>query len=365
MVWRDRPGVVPSQDLADCLRQGVIGCPRPIAEDQLQPASIDLRLGPRAHRVRASFLPGSSHAVAQRIPFVAMHEVDLTGKGAVLEKGCVYIVPLLETLALPADISGVANPKSSTGRLDIFTRLITDHATEFDRVAPGYRGPLYAEISPRTFSVLVHEGSRLNQLRLKVGQAVCSDDDLRALHQRTNLVDGTPKIRDGGVAVTVDLDGGENGLVGYKARHHAELIDLDRVNHYDPQDFWEPVTARPGRGLVLTPDDFYILMSREAITVPSDHAAEMIAYDTLMGEFRVHYAGFFDPGFGDSAAGGAGSRAVLEVRSHEVPFMLEHGQTVGRLLYEPLTRPPDRLYGTGIGSSYQRQRLRLAKQFLR
>jgi dCTP deaminase len=264
-------------------------------------------------------------------------------------------------------VSGTANPKSSIGRLDIFTRLITDGATVFDQVAPGYKGPLYAEISPRTFSVVVHQGSRLSQLRLRRGSPSVSDTAMRRLHRLVPLVDAEPGTEDidQGVGVTVDLGGDESGLVGYRARRYADLVDLAKVDHYPPRDYWEPVHADTRGGVILNPGDFYILASKEAVTVPPDHAAEMTPYDTRVGEFRVHYAGFFDPGFGYAGAGGAGSRAVLEIRSFEVPFVLRDGQMVGRLVYERLTAEPDKLYGRDIGSSYQRQGLALAKQFKR
>ena len=275
---------------------------------------------------------------------------------------------MIEALSLSSRISGTANPKSSTGRLDVFTRLITDGATEFDRVKGGYKGPLYAEISPRAFSILVRKGSRLNQLRFRRGSPAHSDSALRRLHEEVRLVhsaEGRENI-DRGIAITVDLTGADGGdLVGYRARKHTGVIDVEKIDHYAVPDFWEPVRARGDKGLILDPNDFHILASKEAVTVPPDHAAEMVPYDTLVGEFRVHYAGFFDPGFGYSDAGGAGSRAVLEVRSHEVPFVIEDGQVVGRLVYERLTDVPDRLYGRDIGSSYQRQGLMLAKQFKR
>jgi dCTP deaminase len=320
--------------------------------------------------VRASFLPGARHTVKDRLDQLSMHRIDLTG-GTVLERDCVYIVPLLEMTALPRRTTAAANPKSSTGRLDVFARIITDHGTEFDRVRDGYKGPLYAEISPRSFSVVVRTGSRLVQLRIRRGSPLFRDTALRRLHAEIGLVEvpedgaaaGPQAIRNG-LVFTVDVLGNpDTGLVGYKARHHTDVIDVDRVDYYDPNDFWEPVYFRRGPGLVLDPSDFYILASREAVVVPPDHAAEMLPYDTFVGEFRVHYAGFFDPGFGAAEAGGSGSRAVLEVRSHEVPFLIEHGQTMGRLLYEPLIARPDRLYGGGIGSSYQRQGLALSKHF--
>jgi dCTP deaminase len=283
----------------------------------------------------------------------------------------VYIVPLLESLALKKRTSAIANPKSSIGRIDVFTRLITDHGTEFDRVRANYHGPLYAEISPRTFSILVRKGDRLNQIRIKRGTPAPSDDAMRRLNERDGLVQPALESDDikQGVPITVDLAGaGPGSIIGYRARKHAGLIDLRRLRHYAPGDFWHVLRASEARSLVLDPGEFYILASKEAVRVPADHAAEMLAYDTAMGEFRVHYAGFFDPGFGlpesgGADAGGAGTRAVLEVRSHEVPFVLEDGQRVGRLVYERLIAPPDRLYGTGIGSSYQRQGLALSKHF--
>ena len=359
-------GVLPSQAIRGLVEAGEIRAATPPEDGQIQPASLDLRLGPLAYRVRASFLPGPGRRVDEQLKRLSMHRIDLTG-GAVLEKGCVYIVPLVESLALRKGTSGAANPKSSTGRLDIFTRLIIDGGTTFDQVPDGYAGPLYAEISPRTFSVLVRAGTRLNQLRLRRGNPTFSRAELERLHADTALVDGetaAAPISDRGVLFTVDLKG-DGALVGYKARAHTDLIDLDRIGHYDPLDFWEPIMADRGPQLILEPDEFYILASREAVTVPPDHAAEMVPYDTLMGEFRVHYAGFFDPGFGHAGSGGAGSRAVLEVRSHEVPFVIEHGQVVGRMVYERLTARPEKVYGEGIGSNYQRQGLQLGKQFRR
>ena len=364
-----RTGILPCQAISALWRDGEITATQPLTDDQIQPSSLDLRLGEVAYRVRASFLPGPGQNMAQKINQYTMHSVDLTG-GAVLERGCVYIVPLLERLSLSQRLSAIANPKSSTGRLDVFTRLITDGASEFDRIDAGYHGPLYAEIAPRTFSILARTGARLNQMRLRRGEHRLTDTELSRLHQQSPLVhsdEGTENISEG-IALTVDLQGaGGTGLIGYNARPHAPLIDMEKINHYDPVDFWEPIYAGTGTesGLVLNPDDFYILASREAVSVPPDHAAEMVAYDTLVGEFRVHYAGFFDPGFGWAEAGGKGTRAVLEVRSHDVPFLLEHGQTVGRLVYERLTNSPDRIYGEDIGSNYQKQTLALAKQFRR
>jgi dCTP deaminase len=327
---------------------------------QIQPASLDLRLGAQAFRVRASFLPGRGATISDRLPDFAMHDIDLS-PGAVLEKGCVYLVPLMEGLALPETLRAVANAKSSTGRLDLFTRLITDNGTEFDRIDPGYTGPLYAEISPRSFSVLVRPGMRLNQIRFRQGSAVLDDAALATLDAAQSLVDGEAHI-DGGLGFSVDLTPRGTGIVGYRAKPHTGLIDLDRIGHYDPAEFWEEVTARDGR-IILDPGAFYILVSREAVHVPPDYAAEMAPYLAMVGEFRVHYAGFFDPGFGHAAAGGTGARGVLEVRCHEAPFALDDGQTVGRLVYEKMAERPDVIYGQDLGSNYQGQGLKLSKHF--
>jgi dCTP deaminase len=357
-----RAGVIPSQGLRRLAAAGAIAADPAVDPAQVQPASLDLRLGRRAWRVRASFLPGRRR-VEDRLADFAMHEIDLAA-GAVLETGCAYVVELAERLRLPPEISGAANAKSSTGRLDLLTRVVADGASSFDRVPAGYRGPLYAQISPCTFSVLVRPGTTLCQLRLRRGDPALDDAALAALDAREGLVDGEAAI-DGGLGFSVDLSGRgtEGGIVGWRARRNAALVDLARVDHYDPDDFWEPVRPARHGGLILDPGAFYILVSREAVSVPPDHAAEMIPYLAVAGEFRVHYAGFFDPGFGHHSTGGRGSRGVLEVRCHEAPFALEHGQLVGRLVYERMAETPDVLYGQGIGSNYQGQALRLSKHF--
>jgi dCTP deaminase len=354
-------GVLPDRSLRDLIATGALAADAAITDAQVQPASLDLRLGPTAYRVRASFLAGHGRSVADRIAEFEMHRIDIR-HGAVLEKGCVYVVPLLERLALPPSLSAVANAKSSTGRLDLLTRTITDGGTEFDRIPAGYHGPLYAEICPRSFSVLVREGQRLNQIRFRDGRAELSDDDLRALHDRIGLVSGGEAVIDDGLGFSVDLRPANGTLVGYRAKPHTGVIDLDRIGHYDPAEFWEEVHTKDGR-IILDPGAFYILVSREAVTIPPDHAAEMAPYMAMVGEFRVHYAGFFDPGFGWAPAGGAGSRGVLEVRCHEAPFVLEHGQVVGRLVYERMSAVPQTLYGAGIASNYQGQGLKLSKHF--
>jgi dCTP deaminase len=350
-------GILPVQHLQRLIEQSrEIQASLPIAPGQLQPASLDLRLGKRAFRVRASFLPGGNATVQAKIDQFAMHEFELGDQGTVLEKGCVYIVELAESLALGPDLSALANPKSSIGRIDVFTRLITDHGVAFDHVRAGYKGPLYTEISPRTFSVLARVGDRLSQLRIK------RNGSLQPGREHEAGV-SLPSDRHG-LPVTVDLGSvAKGGIIGYRAKKHAGLIDLRKLAHYDVQEFWEELRARPDQTLVLDPDEFYILASKEAVRIPPDQAAEMLAYDTSIGEFRVHYAGFFDPGFGDAEANAEGTRAVLEVRSHEVPFVLEDGQRVGQLIYERLVERPDQLYGLDIGSNYQRQGLRLSKHF--
>jgi dCTP deaminase len=357
-------GILPYQQIKAMIRDHEIWAEEDIRPEQVQPASLDLRLGPVAYRVRASFLPGETSSVAEKIQQFALHEIDLRS-GAVLEKDCVYVVPLMERLQLSSRISAAVNPKSSTGRLDIFTRLIVDRSRAFDEVEAGYQGMIYAEIAPRTFSVIVRQGSRLSQIRFRRGTPNTSASALRRLQEQFRLVDDdNANLRGDSIAVTLDLRGEDRaGLVGWRAKKHAELVDVDAKGIYEPLDFWDPISLRPGRGMVLDPADFYILATREAVVVPPDHAAEMLPSDTQVGEFRVHYAGFFDPGFGYDPAGGQGSRAVLEVRSRDVPFVLEHGQTVGWLRYEKLAGTPDRLYGGTLGSNYQGQGLQLGRQF--
>ncbi|MEO9515513.1 MAG: 2'-deoxycytidine 5'-triphosphate deaminase [Paracoccaceae bacterium] len=353
-------GVIPNQDLEKMIAADQITADPAILPAQVQPASIDLRLGTVAYRVRASFLAGQDAKVSDRLTEFEMHRIDLSD-GAVLEKGCVYVVPLMERLDLPETVSAVANAKSSTGRLDLLTRTITDGGTEFDRIPDGYTGPLYAEICPRSFSVLVRPGMRLNQIRFRTGQAIVGDAELTALHETTPLVDGPALIADG-LGFSVDLRLPDTSLVGFRAKPHTGVIDLDLIGHYTPRDYWEDVHSDDGR-IILDPGAFYILVSREAVHIPPNYAAEMAPYLAMVGEFRVHYAGFFDPGFGHDAAGGAGSRGVLEVRCHEAPFVLEHGQIVGRLVYEHMSDVPTQLYGAGISSNYQGQGLKLSKHF--
>ena len=355
-------GVLPAHGIANMIREQQIWASGGVLDDQIQPASLDLRLGEVAYRIRASFLPGATGTVQDKLEQLAYHRVDLKN-GAVLETDCVYLVPLMEAVSLPERTAGFANPKSSTGRIDVFTRLITDFGTEFDKVPAGYKGHLYLEVSPRTFPILVRTGSRLSQLRFRRGAANHNDAELKRLHDEIGLVNGKANI-DNGLGLSIDLEGDkETGLVGYRGKRHAGLIDVDRKDALPILQYWEPIYRDAQGQIILDPDEFYILASREAVTIPPSHAAEMMPFNPLVGEFRVHYAGFFDPGFGAAEADGKGARAVLEVRSREVPFILEHGQIIGRLVYERLTDVPETLYGHGLSSNYQAQGLKLSKHF--
>ncbi|MCC7251483.1 2'-deoxycytidine 5'-triphosphate deaminase [Hyphomicrobium sp.] len=366
-----RTGVLPCQAIDNLIRTGEVLCDegRLDLKSQVQPASLDLRLGPIGYRIRASFLPGPNTTVTSKLDELQHNAFSLVD-GAVLETNCVYLVPLMESLRLRQAISAIANPKSSTGRLDVFTRLITDNGESFDYVPAGYEGPLYLEISPRTFSILVHQGSRLSQLRFlrrtprqPREQRFISDASLQALHGRTRLVDLDATFRDG-LNLRVDLTRkSKSPVIGYKAKRYAGVIDVDKVGGYDHRKYWDIIDDTDGGRLVLDPQEFYILASKEAVLVPEQYAAEMAPFDPMMGEYRVHYAGFFDPGFGIINGKPAGARAVLEVRSLDIPFILEDAQIIGRLLYERLAAPPARLYGSGIGSNYQGQGLKLSKHF--
>ena len=362
-----KTGIIPYQGLRAMIDAGDVACLDGIQPDQLQPASLDLRLGRRAYRVRASFLPGPNATVMDKVKQLdGLPAIDLA-EGAVLERGAVYLVELMESVRLTGGVEGVANPKSSTGRLDVLTRLITDRGTAFDRIERGYKGPLYAEVAPLTFSVVVRQGSRLDQARFQRGSPSLPMTEVERLYAAGELVraeDGELQpLRSSLVPVTVDLEGGGPGtVIGYRAKKNTNKIDVDLVRHYDPRAFWERLEHDEGR-LALDKDEFYILGTREEVGVPPHLAAEMMPYDPSSGEFRVHYAGFFDPGFGWSD-GARGSRAVLEVRSHGVSFTLEHGQTVGWLNYCWIaTGRPEKVYGEGIRSNYQGQGVALAKHF--
>ena len=374
-----KSGVLPYQALRAAVEARWIASPVPFGEEQFQPASLDLRLGTVAYQLRASFLPFSQTVLSRLEPAGAgerelvIDRVSLEG-GTTLQRGSVYLVPLLESLALPAHVRGRCNPKSTTGRLDIFTRVITDGTPRFDEIGVGYRGPLYLEVSPQSFPVRVHAGHSLNQLRLLSGDGALADAELAALYRQTPLLyDAEDRpiplervLFNDGLCMGVDLSGRDTGaVIGYRAHPNPPAVDLARTGEYDPAEFWEPIT-RPGRdAYILEANRFYILVSKERIRVPPDYAAEMVVYDAGAGEIRTHYAGFFDPGFGYGDGSVLGTKVVMEVRAREVPFMLYDGQTSFKVWFERVLARPDRLYGVGLGSSYQHQTLTLSKQFRR
>jgi dCTP deaminase len=371
-------GILPSQEIRELIHNRKIWALPAINDSQIQPASIDLRLGNVAYRVQASFLPSRTSTIKSKIDDMKLAEIDLT-RPALLERGAVFVIPVVETLALPYDISGAANPKSTTGRLDIFTRLVTEGGIDsdpedlqFEQVPKGYKGPLYVEIVSRTFSILLSAGAKLNQLRLVRGKPpAATDNALERFEQTEGLVyfengDAPAKaVLSGGLRMSIDLRGSSrSSVVAYKAKRNCPAVDLSKAGAHDAAQFWDAISAPASKRLVLDPGDFYILASRERISVPSSWAAEMTQFDPSIGEFSVHYAGFFDPGFGYGTSGEIkGTKAVLEVRAHEVPILLEDSQVVGRLLYHKMASVPDKLYGQAIGSSYQQQGLALSKQF--
>jgi dCTP deaminase len=361
-------GVLPRQALRTLVAAGAISSPQGVPERNLQPASVDLTLGTVAYRLRCSFLPGS-FPVEQKLRDYQMGSLDLTD-GAVLEQNRPYLIPLNERLRLPSGVRGRTNPRSSTGRIDVFTRVVTDYGQHFDEVKEGYEGGLYLEVVPRSFTIKVKAGLTLNQLRLTNGAARLSDAELIELGATDPIVypggseypDERAVVSDG-LFLSVDLSGEGRRFAGYKARKSSALLDLQRTGYYNVRDFFERVEPREGR-LILDPEDFYLLVSRERVRIPPDYAAEMAAYDPTSGELRTHYAGFFDPGFGDVPPGErAGTPAVLEVRAHDVPFALEHGQRLCRLTFERMAERPEAAYGSAIGSRYQRQYLALGRQF--
>ncbi|HVN79778.1 MAG TPA: 2'-deoxycytidine 5'-triphosphate deaminase [Terriglobia bacterium] len=365
-------GILPSQELRHFVDNGVICSHREIEPEQIQPASIDLRLWDTAYRVRASFLPSKSTTLLNKATTNGLFDTKLDiSEPTLLEPRAVYIIRLVESLALPSDVYGVANAKSTTGRLDIFTRLITEVGDEFERVPKGYRGDLYIQVVSRSFPILVRSGMKLNQLRLVRGRSnPVADSGLKELAKDDLLVfNEEPSSEQGdinrGLRITVDLKGtADSDIVAYEAKRYTQPVSLNQVQYYDPADFWSPI-RKPEKGyIVLEPENFYLLASKQPVRVGPDHAAEMVPYDPTTGEFHVHYAGFFDPGFGYGVGGEIqGSKAVLEVRAHGMPVMLEDDQFVGRLNYYKMAATPDKVYGVSIGSSYQKQGLALSKQF--
>ncbi|MDC9700899.1 MAG: 2'-deoxycytidine 5'-triphosphate deaminase [Alphaproteobacteria bacterium] len=359
----DAKGIWPSQSIKGLIKSGAVDFSGEFEEHQLQPASLDLRLGDRAYRLRSSFLPGRNYSVEEKLSQFSLYEIGLI-EGAVLEAGCVYLVPLLEFFNLPEGLAARTNPKSSTGRVDVFVRVVSDGADAFDTILHGYEGLLYLEISPRTFPIFVRRGLSLSQIRFFCSAVHCSDSELKSFHQDAPLVRGGEACIEKGVRLTVDLLGqNRGGLIGFRAKRYTRVLDLSLSACYDVEDFWDPIYGQEGKDLLLDPHCFYILASRECVMVLPFLAAEMVPFDPMIGEFRVHYAGFFDPGFGYDKCGGIESHAVLEVRNYELPFTLTHGQMIGRLVYESLTERSVSLYGDEIGSYYQGQGLKLSRHF--
>ncbi len=376
-----RHGILPYQHIKDLIARRVIRAEVPIEDPQIQPASLDLRLGRKAYRLISSFLPELSE-ISSRLNVLdfyqsdlVMYEMDLTD-GAILEKGHVYLVPLMETVQLPASVRARANPKSTTGRLDVFTRVVTDMNAGFDEIRPGYHGPLYLEIVPRSFTIKVKTGYSLNQIRFIQGDAMVPDSQLARLHRSDpllyhNALGGKPLAgqdlrTDRGLFLRIDLKGhdrGERPVIGYRAKKNSHVIDWSKIGYYAALDFWEPLVRHRQDSLLLEPEEFYILASKERIRVPPGYAAEMVAYEAACGELRTHYAGFFDPGFGYGQGELRGTQVVLEVRPHDVPFLIHDGQTFFKVVYDRMSQLPAQLYGTALGSSYHRQGLTLSKHF--
>lgn len=384
------PGILPVQRIRQFVESGIIGSDpdHPILADQYQPNSLDLRLGTVAYRVRCSFLP-ENERVSEKLQKLTQHSFSIE-QGAILEPNCTYIIPLLEHIHLPGAgvnpwlgrshqldvpfftehaLTARTNPKSSTGRLDIFTRVITDYSHRFEEISAGYSGPLYLEVVPKSFPVRVRTGNRLNQLRVRHGQQFVSDPELLSIHSYDPILFdekgpiASDKLKTGnGLFMSVSMAAEEGAIIGYKARKNRDIVDLDKIAHYQVQDFWDTLYARKDDFMILEPEAFYIFASRERVRIPGSLAAEMVPYDTGSGELRTHYAGFFDSGFGGSVSDG-GAKAVLEVRIHDVPFLVEDGQTVFRMVFEPNTEVPESLYGQGIRSNYQGQELKLSKHF--
>ena len=376
-------GILNRDHIAQAINKGYITSKDKIDDKQIQPASLDLRLGHRGFRLKASFLPGPKGKVEPKAKSLSLHSFELKD-AMMLEANCTYLIELAESLALPKNISAIANPKSSTGRIDVFVRLITDYGHYFDSAQAGYHGKLWLEITPRSFGIIIHPHSLLAQLRLRRGRPAFDNYRLNDLHKRQSLAfvkhDSAQSYKgqahkgrswqdemalniNNGLLLSVDLLG-RDGLCGYRAKSYTPMIDIDRVNHYAIDDFWDEMTPPKNGRLILEPDRFYILASREAVRIPPSHSAQMVAFDSQIGEFRAHYAGFFDPGFGFACDGGA--HAVLEIRSRETAFFLEDGQTIGRLIFERLLEPLGQTqshYDQLSSAHYQGQGLALSKHF--
>ena len=372
---RGKSGYLTNQSIELACHEGMIHSRVSLLASQFQPVSLDLRLGSHAYRIQSSFLP-ENDTVDTKLNEVKLYKIDLRD-GGILEKGAIYLIPLLEELAFPEKFQGRTNPKSSTGRLDMFTRVIVDHGHRFDEIPNGYRGKMYLEVIPRSFPVRVREGLRLNQLRVFQGDPHLSDVQLKNHYKKTPILFGdggrpvgVEKVKvDNGLFISLDLAGArKDRIVAYKAKTNSSVIDMSLNRHYHPMDFWEPITLTQIRNkrLILEPESFYIMMSKEKICIWPHLLAEMVAYEPNSGELRTHYAGFFDPGFGwhgGKTLKNQGTSAVMEVRPHDVPFMVEDGQTFCRLKFESVIEKPTKVYGKKIKSNYHSQELALSKYF--
>ncbi len=371
---KGKSGYLPCQLIEQAHHQGMIHSQEPIESSQIQPVSLDLRLGPKAYRIQCSFLP-ENEPVETKLKEICLYDFDITD-GGILEKNAIYLIPLMEELALPSSLYGLANPKSSTGRLDMFTRVIVDKGHRFDEIPRGYRGKLYLEVISRSFPVKVHAGLSLNQLRLTYAQSpTLGKQGLELkyknhpiLFDRNGFVIPFDQIKvESGIYISLDISGDQlESIIAYKAKTNSTVIDLSKIRHYKADEFWEPIYRNKKNRLILEPESFYIMMSKERVCIWPDWLAEMIAYEPNSGELRTHYAGFFDSGFGWNGTDelmNQGTRAVMEVRPHDVPFMVEDGQTFCRLKFEKVVERPEKVYGLALNSNYHSQGLALSKYF--
>jgi len=326
-------------------------------KSQIQPSSIDLSLSDECYEIKTSFLSPDSK-VRDKLNKIYSKKINLkTSK--IFKKNKTYIVRLNETLHLNNSISGHCNPKSSTGRLNIFCRTILDYCDEYEKIPKNYNGEIFLEITTRSFDIKISKGDKLNQMRLrKKTNNYLNDKDLKKINKRNALIFTNKKnIIENGLRISVDLSN-DNKICAYVAKKTSLNINFSKISFYEIKKFWKPLKP-VNNSLIIEKNKFYILKSREKIRIPSNLAGEMIPYDTGIGDFRAHYAGFFDPGFGDPK----GSYAVLEVKTNELPFILEDGQTIARIKYEKLNKKTFLVYGSIINSNYQNQKLALSKHF--
>ncbi len=328
-----------------------------IDQNQIQPASLDLSLSEECYEIKHSFLSHKT-TVRRKLKDLIIKKINLN-KEFIFKKDKTYIVKLNESLNLKNNIFGHCNPKSSTGRLDIFCRTIVDFAEEYEKIPNNYQGEIFLEITSRSFDVAFKKGNCLNQLRLIMGnQYYLSDEQLKKIKTKlkiTNFKKNTLKINNG-VKISVDLSNSKT--IAYVAKNNTPVLKFSKIKSHKINDFWKAI-KNIDNSLLIEKNKFYILKSKEKVIIPDNLAGEMIPYDTGIGDFRAHYAGFFDPGFGMPN----GTYAVLEVKTNEIPFLLEDGQTIARIKYEKLNKNSNIVYGKDIKSNYQNQGLKLSKHF--